>query len=311
MAVFILVFFILITAYGFVIDRYRKGWNQLPVYLKDESSPSTYVSVIIAARNEEKNIIALTNSLRDQDYSAELFEVIVVDDDSTDATRDQLRLAARDFQNLQILSVKHDLIVTGHKKKAIEAGIGIAKGNLIITSDADCVFSPGWISTIVNFYEKSGAKMIAAPVKLTGSLSFLYYFQVLDFLSLQGITGAALFKQLHVLCNGANLAYEKKVFKAVGGFKDIDHLASGDDMLLMQKIKDLYPEGIAYLKNTDAVVSTAAAGNWRAFFQQRIRWSSKAPYYKDRSLLYILALVYAVNLSFIVLLLFIPFNYGA
>jgi cellulose synthase/poly-beta-1,6-N-acetylglucosamine synthase-like glycosyltransferase len=105
------------------------------------------------------------------------------------------------------------------------------------------------------------------------------------------------------MCNGANLAYEKSAFYAVDGFKNADHIASGDDMLLMHKIKMLYPEKTGYLFSPEMIVLTAPMPDWKRFFNQRIRWASKATSYQDKKVFRVLMLVYFTNLS--LLLLFI------
>ena len=138
----------------------------------------------------------------------------------------------------------------------METAIGLAKGNLIVTTDADCIVQPEWLQTIASYYEEFGPVFIAAPVVYTNPLhgdsffkKLLKIFQSLDFITLQGITGASVYKKFHNMCNGANLAYEKKVFNEVGGFEGIDQIASGDDMLLMHKIQKIYPGRIQYLKS--------------------------------------------------------------
>ena len=115
--------------------------------------------------------------------------------------------------------------------KAIEIGISKSTGDLIITTDADCMVRKLWLQTIASFYEKYKPAFIAAPVAYFGENNFLKVFQSLDFMTLQGITGASVYKKFHSMCNGANLAYEKKAFIEVGGFAGIDNIASGDDML--------------------------------------------------------------------------------
>jgi hypothetical protein len=109
---------------------------------------------------------------------------------------------------------------------------------------------------------------------------------------LQGITAASVFKNFHTMCNGANLAYTKAAFHKVGGFTGIDNIASGDDMLLMHKIQTNFPNQIKYLKSKQSMVHTLTVPNWKSFFAQRIRWSSKASHYNDKKMLYTLMLVY-------------------
>ena len=103
------------------------------------------------------------------------------------------------------------------------------------------------------------------------------------------------------MCNGANLAYTKQVFDEVGGFDGIDKIPSGDDMLLMYKIYRKYPRSVAYLKNKNAIVITQPVLKWKDFFNQRIRWASKATHYDDKKIFWILLLVYIINFCFLFL----------
>jgi cellulose synthase/poly-beta-1,6-N-acetylglucosamine synthase-like glycosyltransferase len=166
-----------------------------------------------------------------------------------------------------------------------------------------------WILSLVAAYQLESRVFIAAPVKIIPDGSALSVFQTLDFVSLQGITGAAVYKNLYPMCNGANLAYSRKAFESVGGFTDIDHIASGDDMLLMKKIQKSFPGRSGYVKDPRAIVSTIPSSNIRAFFNQRIRWASKISHYKHPATFVTLALVYLLNLS-LLLLFFSCFFYG-
>ena len=102
------------------------------------------------------------------------------------------------------------------------------------------------------------------------------------------------------MCNGANLGYEKQAFKEVGGFRGIDHIPSGDDMLLMFKIFKKYPDKVFFLKDQNAIVSTEPETSWKGFFNQRIRWASKADQYEDKRIFWVLLFVYLFNLLFLV-----------
>jgi cellulose synthase/poly-beta-1,6-N-acetylglucosamine synthase-like glycosyltransferase len=192
--------------------------------------------------------------------------------------------------------------INSYKKKAIETGIAAAAGELIVTTDADCLPPENWLQTIAAFKEEKQAVFIAAPVVINCNSSIVQIFQSMDFMVLQGITGAGVYKKKLTMCNGANLAYERKVFYEVGGFAGTDHIASGDDMLLMYKIWKKYPEKIHYLRSKDAIVSTQPVKTWKDFFNQRIRWASKARQYDDKRILPVLILVYLFNLSFLALI---------
>lgn len=312
MPIFILLFFILLILYAVVIERYRKGWNQLPEYIPDGDSPSVFISVIISARNEENNINDLLNSLEEQVYSKELFEVIVIDDHSTDNTWAELQqYIPAELQTVFIqlnLDPESSKGIIAYKKKAIETGINHARGRLIVTSDADCLFNPNWLLTIASFYELTKAKCIAAPVVMSRSKSFLSLFQSLDFMTLQGITGAAIHKKIHTMCNGANFIYEREIFHEVGGFRGIDNIPSGDDMLLMEKIYEKFPDDVRYLKSSNAIVTTGPMKDWRSFINQRIRWSGKTDHYSNKKMFHILLLVYILNVCFLILTIAIFFK---
>jgi len=136
---------------------------------------------------------------------------------------------------------------------------------------------------------------------LENESNLLQTFQALDFLVLQGITAASVQKRFHNMCNGANLAYEKKAFFEANGFTGIDHIASGDDMLLMQKIAQRFPGKVSYLLSKDVIVTTQPAKTWKEFFSQRIRWASKATDYNEIKIFSTLFLVYFFNCALLAL----------
>jgi len=289
---------ILLLIYSILIFYYRLVWKKIPVYIKPaDEIPKTKISVIIPARNEENNIAACLDSLAAQDYPNELLEIIVADDHSTDGTAGIV--SRYTDSGIILLDLKKEISVTpghpGSKKSAISAGIKKSSGTLIITTDANCLFPEKWLSTLVSFYETYDPVFIAAPVKFSKEKKALHVFQSLDFLSLQGITAASVYDGFHTMCNGANLAYEKEAFEAVDGFAGIDKIASGDDMLLMHKIYTLNPKKVMYCLSPDAIVETKPAENLKAFFNQRIRWASKALVYHDKRIFYVLMLVYLLN----------------
>lgn len=267
------------------------------VFEPKEIAAQTKISVIIPARNEENNIGKLLEALKNQLYPKGLTEIIVVDDHSTDNTAS----IVQQFQFARLIHIKEDTI-NSYKKKAIETGIAAATGELILTTDADCIPSTNWLQTIASFKEEKKSVFIAAPVVINCNSSVLQIFQAMDFMVLQGITGAAVTKEKMSMCNGANLAYERKAFYDVNCFTGVDHIASGDDMLLMHKIWKQNPGKVQYLKSKEAIVSTEPMKTWKSFFNQRIRWASKASMYNDKRILPVLLLVYLVNLSFAVLL---------
>ncbi len=284
--------------YGALIFYYFYHWLQL----KEPSSfmpANVFISVVVAARNEEDKIGRLLNALGRQTYPGSLFEVIIVDDFSTDRTAEMVR----PFLDARVRLIQPGVEASkSSKKKAIEAGINEAKGQVIVITDADCLVPAQWLQTIAGFVYETSAVFVAAPVKLISTGSLAGIFQSLDFITLQGITAASVRAGFHSMCNGANLAYTRQAFYQAGGFAGIDKVASGDDMLLMYKIWKNHPGRVFYLKSKNVIVETEAMPTWKQFIRQRIRWSSKAVYYDDHRVLLVLLFVYIFNFLFFVLL---------
>jgi poly-beta-1,6-N-acetyl-D-glucosamine synthase len=294
----------LFVAYTALIFYYWKAWSEIPGYIASSTAYTTTVSIIIPARNEEENIGRLLSALQDQAYPKEMVQIIVIDDHSTDNTA----AIVKKFAGVTLLRLTEDDL-NSYKKKAVETGIATATGELIVCTDADCRCGKNWLPTLVSFYEKEDPVFIAAPVAIECNAKLVQVFQAYDFAVLQGITGASVHKNIHTMCNGANMAYERKVFYEVNGFAGIDNIASGDDMLLMYKIWSRHPERVRYLKSKDAMVYTQPVKTWKEFFSQRIRWASKASKYNDKRLLPVLMIVYLFNLSFLALLIAGFWNY--
>ncbi len=304
MPVFVFIAFLLLLIYTILLIYYLQSWVSIlyfrfPIlYFK----PATKISVIIPARNEEQNINACLDSVINQSYPKELFEIIVVDDHSTDNTATIVN--AFDLPGIKLVTLKDFVTsdaINSYKKKAIEIAIQQSSGDLIVTTDADCIVPKNWLQTIAAFYEERKPSFIVMPVCITCSNKFIEIFQSLDFMTLQGITGASVNKKFHSMCNGANLAYTKKAFTDVNGFAGIDNIASGDDMLLMHKIYKQNPAAVLFLKSKDVIVQTQPVKTIKEFFNQRIRWASKADKYDDKRIFAVLLIVYLFNLLLLIL----------
>lgn len=300
-----MLFFIysLALLYIVLILVYRYGWQQKKQFeFSNLYIPKTSISIIIPARNEEHNIVKCLNAVLAQDYPKELFEVIVVDDHSTDRTYQVVTGFETDI-HLRCIKLSEHVAskdVTSYKKLALSTGISQANGDLIVTTDADTFMQKDWLKSIAALYEEKQPVMIVGPVCFTNNNKIVEVFQSLDFISMQGVTVATLKLRMGNMCNGANLAFSKKAFNNVKGYEGIDHIASGDDYLLMTKMRKYYPDGIKYLNTDKAIVSTPPQPDWSSFFQQRIRWASKSGKYNDYKLTAVLMLVYLFNLVLLI-----------
>jgi cellulose synthase/poly-beta-1,6-N-acetylglucosamine synthase-like glycosyltransferase len=294
---------ILIFSYGIFTIVLFALWQILPSRSKKPATPADFLSVIIPVRNEQDNIGNLLTDLEQQYFPYEQFEVLVVDDGSTDQTAALVRrISQQTACSIKLISLP-DLPVSAPKKRAIETAMQQARGNLIVTTDGDCRVRPGWLQAISDCHRTTRAKLISGPVSFFEERSFTDFLQTVEFSSLIGSGASAIAAGFPSLCNGANLAYEKQAFIDVGGYEGVRHIASGDDEFLMHKIAATYPGSVRFLKNPEAIVSTKAHQNWTLFFRQRKRWASKWKHYQSKTPLLLALYVFACNLALILALL--------
>lgn len=265
------------------------------------------VSVLIAARNEENNIKKLLESLYDQSFPKELFEVIIVDDHSEDNTKEFINTF---INNNKDLNIKLLLAEREGKKLAISQALHNASNELIIVTDADCVLNNLWIESIVGFYQENNCKMILAPVLLSPAENFFEKMQVLEHLSLIGSTAGSAAIGFPVMCNGANMAYERKSALEVEKLRKDFDIPSGDDMFLLEQfVKNYGHENVKFLLSKSAIVKTKTCKTVKDFFRQRRRWVSKTKSYTSWKVILTALVVLFFNLSIISLFVsafFIP-----
>ena len=257
-------------------------------------------SVLIAARNEEKNIGNLLKSLYNQTFSKELFEVIIIDDHSEDETISFVENFLKEHKDINLKFFKAE---KEGKKHAISQALHLAENELILVTDADCFLKETWIESIVNFYKEENCKMILAPVLLSPAETFFEKIQVLEHLSLIGSTAGSAAIGFPVMCNGANMAYERLAALEVEKQRKDFNIPSGDDMFLMEYfIKNYGAENVKFLLSKTAIVKTNTCKNISEFFRQRRRWVSKTKSYTSWKILSTAFVVLFFNLSIISLL---------
>jgi poly-beta-1,6-N-acetyl-D-glucosamine synthase len=264
---------ILIVPYLYMLIEIWYGIRQI-VPFTPKSTPGIFISVIVPCYNEQEKITALLRDLSDQVYPAAKFEVIIVDDNSTDNTFE----IARSFESIANLIVLKNF--GQGKKQALRTGINASKGELLIATDADCRVGSKWINTIASFYTEHLPKMIVSQVVLSDNDSFFYKLQKLEYLSLQGITAGTIAIGNPTMCNGANIAFTKEIYN--NHISDLhDEIASGDDMFLLLSLLGDKEPGICWLESNESSVSTKASKNLKSFLRQRSRWFSKWKYYDN------------------------------
>lgn len=236
-------------------------------------------TLIIPVRNEANNLPALLTDLTKQRLPQSHFQVIVMDDNSTDDTKAKAE-AFLDLLPLKVLSLAPK---AGHtyKKRAITEALQHAHNPIIISTDGDCRMGPDWLLSMVAPFQDERVNMVCGPVSIPTSGSVLQQWQSYDFAGLVSTGAASLQLGWPNMCNGANLAYRYAAFQRVGGYRGIDKLASGDDEFLMHRIWQQWPKSVRFLRSSAALVSTHPQPDWGSLLRQRRRWAGKWNHYAD------------------------------
>jgi cellulose synthase/poly-beta-1,6-N-acetylglucosamine synthase-like glycosyltransferase len=292
---FFIIFFFLSAYYFYFLFRIFSGLNNLNE-TPDTSLRSEFISIIIPFRNEAQNILPNLESIENLDYPEDRFEVVYIDDNSTDNSFNLIKEKLKK-ENIKVFKLPGELS-TGNKKRAVNYGIDNSKGEIIVTTDADCVYHRNWLKHLLQYIDAETA-FVSGPVSFKDGKSIFSKIQKLEFEGLI-LAGAGLIGSgKPVICNGANIAYKREAFRKVGGFKDNLNLASGDDELLMQKIFGETDFKIKFCVNREAVVFTNSNESIGGFFNQRKRWASKSLRYQDGRLISELILIFMFYLGLI------------
>jgi len=266
---------LVLMVYGITIVSFALGWFKLKYFHHSAQFIKIPVSIVIACRNEENNLAHLFQSLLQQDYPKENTEIIVVDDHSEDNTYSGLKQYAAKHKQLKILQNPD---TQQGKKAALAYGIQHSTSEIIVTTDADCQMGKKWLSELVAYYTINKPKMLIAPVAFEPLTTIFAKFQALEFTSLIASGAGAAGINKPIMCNGANLLFEKSLFN-----KNTLHsnYASGDDIFLLLQAKKENSRDIHFIKSRDAIVYTNSNQTLSGFFNQRIRWTSKSKAYRD------------------------------
>jgi len=281
--------FFIVSIYALLIIYFYYGWYKLKNYTSHEISNYVPISVVIACRNEEENISHLLECLVAQSYPKDKIEIILVNDHSLDNTENIILNFIKDHSQIRLYYLPENL---QGKKKAIEYGISKANSDIIITTDADCTMNKDWLSKLFYYYNDKKPKLLSGPVQLEYENNIFQKFQALEFLSLISSGAGAIGVNRAIMCNAANMLFEKSLYNECN-MKN-DH-ASGDDIFLMLHSKAIDKESIQFIKSRDAVVTSKAAKKLKDFVQQRLRWTSKSAAYRDFDIIFTAILVALTN----------------
>ena len=282
---------LLLVLYVLKILYYKHQWEHYPE-LELSSPASVKISVVIAFRNELSNLKPLLVLLFSQNYPEQSYEVILVNDHSEDGSERLVQKFCDEHRNFRMLH--NDAFEIG-KKSAMMKGVRNAAYDLIVTTDADCSLRENWLTAIAQAYREKDADLIVGLVDMVSADNFFGRFQEIEFLSLVAAGAGATAAKHPIYCNGACLAYRKSVFLAYTDPMK-QKIPSGEDTLFMHELKRNPGKRIVLAKAVQAIATTRGATSLKDFFQQRKRWVSKAPYYRDFDILYTSFLVFLVNL---------------
>lgn len=256
---------------------YLYHWSKIaPVIVPKEFTPSTLLSVIVVAHNEEKTIEKCLRGILAQRFPASLFEIIVVDDRSTDATVSIIhKINSPQIRLLKLTDHPLAIQQEAFKKSAIQLAVNHAGHDWVIVTDADCTHHPDWLKTTAYAKELTNAVFITGPIEKKGGENFLDKMQEMENLAFMVLTAAGIRSGLHDIANGANMSFSKKIFLEIKGFEGNYKYASGDDMFLIEKMRKHDNGIISFLKSPTAMVRTSTKKSWDSLTKQRLRWSGK------------------------------------
>ena len=272
--IFLIVFLIFSLFYLVFVFSLISGINRLKA---GENSEFYKVSIIIPARNEEKNIANCLDSIVDIGYPADKWEVIVVDDRSGDGTFRIAKSYEDKILNYKVLRIKDK--TPSPKKHALETAFKEASGDIIFTTDADCTVQKEWISEMVNYFNAGTGMVIGFSPLLPRNSSLLSSFQYIDSISLGGLAAGGVGLGFPLTCTGRNLAFRKEIFNEIGGYGEFRSYISGDDDLLMHVMGRRSKLKIAYASAHKSVVGSLPGEKFGNFINSRLRHASKFSFY--------------------------------
>ena len=272
--------------YAWHLTSFARGFRRAARHsdLRPPADPPPPLSVVVPARNEEAAIGACLDGLLAQDYPGP-FEVIVVDDDSADATPDLVRARMARDDRLRLVQVPENRHrARAHKKAAVAKAVGAAAGDIVLQTDADCHAPPGWARAMAGAFDTDDVAFVSGPVayRLGPRAGLFRRLQAMDFFGVMACGAGGIGLGRPNLANGASVGYRRDVFLALGGFDGIDHVTSGDDELLMQKIAYRTGHAVRFCADPAALVLTDPVATPQAWLSQRRRWASKTASYPAR-----------------------------
>lgn len=231
-------------------------------------SPLPKVSVIVCARNEERNIDRCVESLSKLVYPSESLELIVVDDSSDDSTSDKLAVWAARLPHLRIVDLHGQERIAQGKVGALIRGIDAATGTIICVTDADCVVHPNWVSAYVNCYDEQTA--MVSGLTILDSMAPFASAQSCEMLQLLSISMSGINHGVPVSIIGNNLSFRKSAYEEIGGYRNIPFSVTEDIALFQAMWRSKWK--VTFKANHELLVKSQPVDSFRTWWRQKQRW---------------------------------------
>jgi cellulose synthase/poly-beta-1,6-N-acetylglucosamine synthase-like glycosyltransferase len=259
-----------------------------------------YVSVIVPAKDEEKLIAKCLDSLLDQDYPADKYEIIVINDRSVDKTPDIIRQYQENHNKIKSIEIKTNTSGLTGKQNAINEGLELSKGEIIMNIDADCIATPKWIEKTVSHFTPETGLAMGFNITYGSEYNIFAELQSLDMLFLMDSASGSVGNNVYSSCAGSNIAYRKEIL-GDQGHKKLG-LSVTEDTAVIHLISKSPNWNVSVVYDKDAMVMTPAEKSFKGFITQRIRWTLGGLASKS----WILLPLYSIFLYHLGLMILIP-----
>ncbi|MBL0118409.1 MAG: glycosyltransferase [Saprospiraceae bacterium] len=249
-------------------------------------------SIIIPFRNEAINLVKCIESILEQHYDRDRFEIICVNDHSSDGGEFLLQTYEKEYEFIKLIQN-----IGWGKKQAIEAGIDISRHNHIITVDADTLRNKSWLVAMASMFNYKGIRVVAGGILMIPiKPKPFHFFQTMDYCGSIALSIVAMRKNWFRNGSGGNLAFTKDVYYRYKESNSDEGIASGDDVFLLHHAFKEDPKSVLFPKSKDLLAFTGTEPNWNSFIQQRSRWAGKTFQYKEKTMMFIWALIWIANI---------------
>ncbi len=300
MTIELFIFGFIIILYGLFTTLAVIGINRLNQQSIYKKNSGLFFSIVVSARNEKENVAAFLREISKQSFSNKQFELIIIDDASSDNTAGEFETHLKNSEiNYQLIKQP----THQGKKINIAQAISLAKGDVIITTDADVCYRDNlWLETISHYFSSESCDMLIMPIDFENKMSIISRFQTVENIALTAITAGYSGINQPFLCNGANLAFKKEAYLTVNGYEKHLQVSSGEDVFLLEDLKNINSKAIIYGFNKHLIIKTQPQESIHGFISQRLRWAYKAKYSSNYLNLSVGIIVMLANLIYLALI---------